>query len=495
MGNSARIPVARLGTAALRRVTLPAAGLWKKSGGVLPPDPVEAIMQACVLWYDISKQQATNEGMAANPVLRDLSGNGHDATCYNFAWSGMSGIGGYAYDFTTFNQTQLSNCTPTSFDLTNNKSDYGGTYTTDAWFKDKFTIKVSNFSGDSDLLIRYYYLDESGVIHMSGNIKTIQSNGDYEIDGSLYPEAFGIVMQFPGIGSCTIEQLPLYPNALVSDGVDDYIAVSGLPTVTPEKGFTVIFDSMLGTTENSRWFRYFQRGKAPNTSDLSFFTFYSLYGYFSYNIFAIATNSPKIPSEYVNIDGVNIFSSKRFNNLSIGPTGSLYNADDFLYIAAGYYQKVRDYANMALRKFILFDRDLTDNEIEWVKKNMIEGEGVMKYDWLSSSWVSYIGGTRGTGTVTSYRFTIKAIRSDARVLETTPILPSIESYKIQVLNLPEGVKMIYSGVLNNRETDILTISRDGIYELPPINVESRFIGFRFNKTFENENVIIQQLLS
>ena len=56
--------------------------------GVIP----KAIKDAMVLWYDIKRQGATNESMAENPVLRDLSGNGHDATCYNFAWTEESGI-------------------------------------------------------------------------------------------------------------------------------------------------------------------------------------------------------------------------------------------------------------------------------------------------------------------------------------------------------------------------------------------------------------------
>ena len=41
----------------------------------------------------------TNEDMAEYPVLTDLTGNGHDISCNNFAWSGMSGIGGYCQDF------------------------------------------------------------------------------------------------------------------------------------------------------------------------------------------------------------------------------------------------------------------------------------------------------------------------------------------------------------------------------------------------------------
>lgn len=37
----------------------------------------------------------TNEQMAENPVWRDLTGNGHDLQMKNFAWKGMSGVGGY----------------------------------------------------------------------------------------------------------------------------------------------------------------------------------------------------------------------------------------------------------------------------------------------------------------------------------------------------------------------------------------------------------------
>ena len=71
----------------------------------LPLDTPKAIKDAMVLYYDIAKQKATNESMAANPTLKDLSGNGNDATCYNFGWSEMSGIGGYMtrnthYEFT-----------------------------------------------------------------------------------------------------------------------------------------------------------------------------------------------------------------------------------------------------------------------------------------------------------------------------------------------------------------------------------------------------------
>ena len=41
----------------------------------------------------------TNEQMAANLVWVDKTGNGHDLQMKNFAWAGMSGVGGYKYNF------------------------------------------------------------------------------------------------------------------------------------------------------------------------------------------------------------------------------------------------------------------------------------------------------------------------------------------------------------------------------------------------------------
>lgn len=41
----------------------------------------------------------TNEQMAANPVWVDKTGNGHDLQLKNFAWGGMSGVGGYVENY------------------------------------------------------------------------------------------------------------------------------------------------------------------------------------------------------------------------------------------------------------------------------------------------------------------------------------------------------------------------------------------------------------
>ena len=83
--------------AALPRVGVPSVLLPGRDAGRIPP----AILSALVCWYSPRRQGCTNEGMRANPVLRDLSGNGLDMECLNFAWNEASGVdsdGNLSYD-------------------------------------------------------------------------------------------------------------------------------------------------------------------------------------------------------------------------------------------------------------------------------------------------------------------------------------------------------------------------------------------------------------
>ena len=83
--------------AALPRVGVPSVLLPGRDAGRIPP----AILSALVCWYSPRRQGCTNEGMRTDPVLRDLSGNGLDMECLNFAWNEASGVdsdGNLSYD-------------------------------------------------------------------------------------------------------------------------------------------------------------------------------------------------------------------------------------------------------------------------------------------------------------------------------------------------------------------------------------------------------------
>ena len=232
----------------------------------------QAIMDSLVCWYDIGKQQCTNESMAANPVLADLSGNGHDIECFNFGWAGMSGIGGYVFgrplekwykssknngSYTTegnvLHITKL-NTNNSAYYVTNNETKTnnsiveitGNNYTTKP-----FKIKISGLPEGKSVRL-------SGIISnntVSPNISVLYENkyfgnGEHIVESSSVvwdnEELEPIVVNYPNIlidsdtaddVDITIEILPEYPNALVSDGVDDYCYTNGLPILTD---YTVI---------------------------------------------------------------------------------------------------------------------------------------------------------------------------------------------------------------------------------------------------------------
>lgn len=459
-------------------------------------DIVKSISNSLVLWYDIKKQQATNEGMAATPMLRDLSGNGHDATCYNFAWSGMSGIGGYfirpfnnwiANTNVTFTVQSDYKCTIVS----------GSSGTQSLGIRTSYynnfilNISISNINS-SQVLIYMLQGDDVADIRC-----TITEEGTYTISLEYNEQAYYNQVLISGL--CTVEILPEYPDALVSDGVDDYAQVASLPLLTKERGFTVLAKRKWISDINSKSQGLATKGTSAGWIDGAFY-FECVEGRGSAPFNRVFDNNNgqrgvNYVSNFTEND-ITYLTSKEYNGSPLNNIGDAVDTDRLQLFKLA-LNDTTNLSSIALYSFILFDHDLTNNEIEWVKKNMIEGEGVMKYDWARSPWRAYLGTTndRGTGTVTSYRLTINSVKNTARVFETIVSLPSMQSYRIKVSNLPEGVTLVYGGMIGGRETNLLLISKGGVYEIPPIETNSIYIGFRFDKTFENENLIIQQLLS
>ena len=213
-------------------------------------DIEQDIMQSMVLWYDIAKQDATNDSMKTSPILKDLSGNGHDATCYNFAWTEESGIS-------------------------------------------------------------------------------------------------------------TTE----YPGALVSDGVDDYCLVEGLPLLNKEDGYTVI--------AKRKWIEIpTQTSALSSKRDID----NSINGAFQ---FEYITQNRQLELNFGNSTSIDFIqediswmTSQQYNNISI-KIGTSEDSDImqlFRSIRTAFCTKI------ALYSFLTFNRDLSTDEIEWVKTNLIEVE-------------------------------------------------------------------------------------------------------------------------
>lgn len=330
-----------------------------------------SVMKSLILWYDIAKQQATNEGMAATAMLRDLSGNGHDATCYNFAWSGMSGIGGYVQS--NFN-IRANDSTSWAVSVNNNVVTYssisGNTILPNGLI---LYDSGNNWNKDVETKVKAgkYGLNVYATEPMGANPKNILSLPPYETGSFTYTQSdydegkntimFGNTIKVPVGEANSFEFLPEYPNALVSDGVDDYAQVTGLPILTKEKGYTVIakrdYIDLEGLVHNSVFLD--KTGFEIETYLFKETAKFNTYSFGGRNVLDGFTNELLVQT------------SKKYGQTDIS-TGTLAD-DSILDIFKGINGSWN--GRIALYSLLLFDRDLTNNEIEWVKKNMIEGGG------------------------------------------------------------------------------------------------------------------------
>lgn len=185
----------------------------------------------------------TNEQMAANPVWVDKTGNGRDLQLKNFSWKGMSGVGGYVGDFSKW----VNNRDTTEIGITKSNSKVIiDVKVSQGSGKNIVFISKSNLGISNNVTIKITSTYPEGVMKFansasnkylklpSNGIITLQDNPEYTSN------EMHLHLASADLGQITIEQLPLYPGALVFDGVDDYGTCNNFPILTKEKGYTVV---------------------------------------------------------------------------------------------------------------------------------------------------------------------------------------------------------------------------------------------------------------
>lgn len=188
------------------------------------------------VYYNVKKQGITNENHSEfGDKLIDYSGNGKDMQLYNFGWKLDSGIGKYEFDFTTFRKYG-------DVVLTNNKIYVPkGTvinvatlsYTNMTTDVNSYTVEIKGLISG---IIIYYYRESNG----KENRIEIKEDGIYSLPKSYKTDtgtgsSMGFVLNNGTIldnNGMIITQLPSYEGALVTDGIEDYGQVEGLPIYT-----------------------------------------------------------------------------------------------------------------------------------------------------------------------------------------------------------------------------------------------------------------------
>lgn len=200
------------------------------------------------VYYDVKKQGLSNDTPEADWYLKDFSGNGHDMQLYNFAKKLGSGIGKYEVDFNTWTpQSYVADFAYTSnkLHITNIKGGNAILYTK----KGANAMKVK-ITGIQSFNLVYRYIAENDV----WEALEVDRDGIYELPASTtttktYYTGF-TVPYYTGDCDITIEQIPDYEGALVSDGINDYGKVENLPIY---KDYTVVADREIidGLAENA----------------------------------------------------------------------------------------------------------------------------------------------------------------------------------------------------------------------------------------------------
>ena len=480
----------------------------------------------------------TNEQMAANPVWVDKTGNGHDLQLKNFAWKGMSGVGGYVADI-----------------------DEWGTNSTAAYFE-RNSIKITaTFKENVSLGLLYHNikLRQSCVLKVTGipegcdaflddrlgNRFYMSEDGVYEIIPSnfLAEALYFSIEKYPErwYGSkLTIEQLPLYPGFILGDGVDDFAVTE--KELNFEDTYTV-YTAFIPFQNNPTRNMVLCGADSKKTFSMQ----YSSLAYVSF----IAGNNYYINADFVN--GLNLFACKRNgNNICIKNlltnkvvTGT---CGDWVENAGLYYLwKNATYASFARAAIAgqticngYYSTDEDDEKVlNWYKKQypwlfpdqawtvvgktnededratianitgngndlvlsnfgFAEGSGYGLYaeNYAGGRWVQSTDRADLTWTSYSVNITSVKVASTQLYYQSYPEQPSfiVPSYKIKVYGLKDGQTLSYKQVTSEGQ-QIYKISEDGIYTLPSFLFKANgdWYGFTLDKIQETCDITIEQI--
>ena len=322
----------------------------------------------------------TNEQMAANPVWADKTGNGRDLQLKNFSWKRMSGVGGYVQDFNYFrnnatvDKIRIDEQGSNSIKVTILTTGIGNAIYIPKniyQFNKSYFIKISSEGYDEgDMALSFYAPSTSTATTVT---VSLNPNGITEIPAIKEDDFLAVYINVSGkVGSFTVEQLPLYPGALVFDGVDDWAGCDNLPLLPKEKGYSIIalrnwitrYDatqykrpliSNLDTNDEGAFLIEYRKDENVNDVTGSYNSFTDVY---------IDDNNPitwQTSSSY-NGQIIKKGTSKSTNKLCICKT---------------YFGQLSNYANAAIWEIVILDHDATEEELTKIKDYFVK-----TYPWL-----------------------------------------------------------------------------------------------------------------
>lgn len=303
-------------------------------------------------------------------ILKDFSGNKHDAYLYGFKGKLNSGVGIYAQDFKNWNygsavNNNISTKSYNKFHIVKKKADN--------WFGFTIGIPKNNYYNQSYKL--KFNINKKidnikfSVVSTDGNLQSTQVYSVNINDGSIIDvpivseeifnnkEETNIYYDFGTNKDIEIdvELIANYPNQLCYDG-KSYAVAYGLPILTD---YTIITDRTWFKDKVKTWSYFADKKKA--------FVFERTSNGKSFNADSFAAET----AIELQKDGVSYQTKASYNGNAINYHSDQADNDDKLVIGSTKDSLGNQCFIGCHGDILLFNRTLTEYEISWVKNNMM----------------------------------------------------------------------------------------------------------------------------
>lgn len=396
--------------------------------------------------YNFDKDRTTVTGLLGNVL-----------TAYNFGWSLMSGYGGYNENYLKYKKdanvfvTDDHSITIMNFVPANN------------WVVSKYSnsalkstkIKVAGLTSDDQLEYGYSPSNEGARVMMP-----IPKDGIYDLPESVVNQStynIGFFLRSALTKNVTIEQIPLYEGAIVTDGVDDYLK---LDKVGYKVGTIIIKHKPVRLFNG--W-QYVLETSAIRT--------YMVYNFTDENINTNFDNYNTVGGY-----GVGIINTPRL-------------IETPFYI--GCQSKIKEFLSMALYSIAIYDRALSDQEVQEVINFINYGSTnpifALNFDNFAYKAVDYPD--FATGKVTTNKIVVDSTTETFNGAIAVAMNPEADTgdpievpfYKIKVTGLNQysvgegnwAVGLMGMMIDSTKEPWTYPIYKDGVYDIPAISLSDR----------------------
>ena len=382
-------------------------------------------------------------------------------TAYNFGWSLGSGYGLFKENYLTYNKAQNvfvtddHSVTIMNFVPANNwiLSKYGNSQL------NATRIRVTGLTANNQLAYGYSPTNDGARVLMA-----IPSDGEYDLPKSVVNTqtySVGFIVQNALSQNVTIQQIPEYEGAIVTDGIDDYLKLDKVgykvgTIIIKFKPINIkpnIVNSILNIHTDEVALQYYTSGVLNNN-----FTTYKNYGEYSVGTFNIDKNAA--------------------TPLTLGC--KLSNS-----------YRPMEYSNVAIYSVAIYQNVLTAEEIQ-KEINVMEYDTpnpvfVLNFDNFAYKAVDYPD--FATGKVTTNKIVVDSTTETFNGAIAVAMNPEadtgepieVPSYKIKVTGLNQysvgegnwAVGLMGMMIDSTKEPWTYPIYKDGVYDIPAISLSDR----------------------